>query len=41
MKLQFGQLIIGENEVERLDELGYTPESLKIAASEHKSSLRG
>lgn len=41
MKLQFGQLIIGENEVERLEELGYTPESLENAVSEHKSSLHG
>ena len=41
MKLQFGQLIIGENEVERLEELGYTPESLKIAVSEHKSNCHG
>jgi len=41
MKSQFGQLIIGENEVERLEELGYTPESLKIAASEHTSNCNG
>ncbi len=41
MKLQFGQLIIQDKEVARLEELGYTPETLKMDVGYHKSSLTG
>ena len=41
MKLQFGELVITPRVEKRLEELGYTPESLQEAVNEHKSDCDG
>ena len=41
MRLQFGELNITPRVEERLAELGYTPEELQEAVSEHKSGCDG
>ena len=41
MRLQFGELNITPRVEERLEELGYTPEELQEAVSQHKSGCDG
>ena len=41
MRLQFGELNITPRVEERLAKLGYTPEELQEAVSEHKSGCDG
>ena len=41
MRLQFGELNITPRVEERLAELGYTPEELQEAVSQHKSGCDG
>ena len=41
MRLQFGELNITPRVVERLHELGFTPEELKEAIADHKASCDG
>ncbi len=41
MKLQFGKLIITDKVENRLEELGFTPETLESAVSLHKSNCNG
>lgn len=41
MELQFGKLIIKDNEAKRLEKLGFTVDSLRKAVAQHRSNHNG